>query len=78
MVKVLYSVQISYVSRFGGSQSSQSQATSKTCDMTETCESSSRAADSDSDEGEDPKYDLDPFASPDQTEATTSEIWYIV
>ncbi|XP_005729934.1 serine/threonine-protein phosphatase 6 regulatory subunit 2 isoform X1 [Pundamilia nyererei] len=73
--EINYATQAKSRNRFGGSQSSQSQATSKTCDMTETCESSSRAADSDSDEGEDPKYDLDPFASPNQTEATTSTGW---
>lgn len=67
-------------SRFGGSQSSKSQAANKACDRTAASgtEASDRAADSDSEEGEDPKDDLDPFSSQGQTEATKSEKYYIV
>lgn len=66
-------------SRFGGSRSSQTQVASKSCDTTAASgtEASDRAADSDSEEGEDPKDDLDPFSSQGQTEATKSEEYYI-
>ncbi|XP_030586521.1 serine/threonine-protein phosphatase 6 regulatory subunit 2-like isoform X2 [Archocentrus centrarchus] len=73
--EINYATQVKSRNRFGGSQSSQSQASSKSCDMTAASESSSRTADSDSDDGEDPKDELDPFASQDQTEATTSAGW---
>lgn len=65
-----------FYSRFGGSQSSQSQATSKACDRTAASgtEASDRAADSYSEEGEDPKDDLDPFLSQGETDATKCEL----
>ncbi|XP_023259700.1 serine/threonine-protein phosphatase 6 regulatory subunit 2-like isoform X1 [Seriola lalandi dorsalis] len=72
-----YATQTKSRNRFGGSQSSQSQADSKACDRTATSgtEVSDRAADSDSDEGEESKDGLDPFSSQGQTEATKSTGW---
>ncbi|XP_036962460.1 serine/threonine-protein phosphatase 6 regulatory subunit 2 isoform X2 [Acanthopagrus latus] len=63
--------------RFGGSQSSQSQAASKPGDRTAASgsEASDRTADSDSEEGEDPKDDLDPFSSLGQAEAAKTTGW---
>ncbi|XP_029290508.1 serine/threonine-protein phosphatase 6 regulatory subunit 2 isoform X2 [Cottoperca gobio] len=63
--------------RFGGSRSPKSPAVSKDCDRTADSgtEASDRAADSDSEEGEDPKDDLDPFSSQGPTEAAKSTGW---
>lgn len=62
--------------RFGGSRSSQSQAAIKTCDTTAASgtEIPDAAGDSESEEEEDPKDDLDPFSSLDHSEAAKSEI----
>lgn len=67
------------ISRFGGSQS-QSQAASKACDRTagSGTEASDRTPESDSEEEEEPKDDLDPFSSQGQTETAQSEIYNIV
>ncbi|XP_041794393.1 serine/threonine-protein phosphatase 6 regulatory subunit 2 isoform X2 [Chelmon rostratus] len=75
--EINFATQTKSRSRFGGSRSSQSQAASKACDRTATSgtEASDRAADSDSEEGEDPKDDLDPFSSQGQSEATKSTGW---
>lgn len=64
-----------YDLRFGGSRSSQNPAASKDCDGTaaSATEDSDRAADSDSEEGENPKDDLDPFSSQGPTDGTKSE-----
>ncbi|XP_030282139.1 serine/threonine-protein phosphatase 6 regulatory subunit 2 isoform X6 [Sparus aurata] len=63
--------------RFGGSQSSQGQAASKPGDKTAASgsEASDRTADSDSEEGEDPKDDMDPFSSLGQTETAKTTGW---
>nr|XP_046249551.1 serine/threonine-protein phosphatase 6 regulatory subunit 2 [Scatophagus argus]XP_046249552.1 serine/threonine-protein phosphatase 6 regulatory subunit 2 [Scatophagus argus]XP_046249553.1 serine/threonine-protein phosphatase 6 regulatory subunit 2 [Scatophagus argus] len=75
--EISFATQTKSRNRFGGSQSSQSQATSKACDRTSASgtEASDRASDSDSEEGEDPKDDLDPFSSLSQTEAAKSTGW---
>ncbi|XP_035797865.2 serine/threonine-protein phosphatase 6 regulatory subunit 2 isoform X2 [Amphiprion ocellaris] len=74
--EINYATQTKSRNRFGGSRTSQSQAANKSCDMTAASgtEVSDRAADSDSEE-EDPKDDLDPFSSQDQTEAIKSTDW---
>lgn len=61
--------------RFGGSRSSRSQAAGKASDRTAASgtEITDRAADSDSEEGEDPKDDLDPFLSQGESDATKCE-----
>ncbi|XP_051237506.1 serine/threonine-protein phosphatase 6 regulatory subunit 2 isoform X2 [Dicentrarchus labrax] len=75
--EINFATQTKSRNRFGGSQSAQSQAASTACDMTAASgtEASDTAADSDSEEGEDPKDDLDPFSSQGQTEATKSTGW---
>ncbi|XP_035521444.1 serine/threonine-protein phosphatase 6 regulatory subunit 2 [Morone saxatilis] len=74
--EINFATQTKSRNRFGGSQA-QSQAASTACDMTAASgtEASDTAADSDSEEGEDPKDDLDPFSSQGQTEATKSTGW---
>lgn len=62
--------------RFGGLQSSQSQAASKSCDKTATS-STDKPTDSDSEE-EDSKDEFDPFSSQEQTEATAGEVFSLV
>lgn len=64
--------------RFGGSRSSRSQAASKASDRTagSGTETADRAADSDSEEGADPKDDLDPFLSQGESDTTKCE-WEI-
>ncbi|XP_045894331.1 serine/threonine-protein phosphatase 6 regulatory subunit 2 isoform X1 [Micropterus dolomieu] len=73
--EINFATQAKSRNRFGGSRSSKSQAASKACDRTEASgtKASDRAADSE--EGEDPKDDLDPFSSQGQTEATKSTGW---
>ncbi|XP_068168396.1 serine/threonine-protein phosphatase 6 regulatory subunit 2 isoform X2 [Antennarius striatus] len=63
--------------RFGGLRSSQSQATHKVHDATAASgtEASDRAVDSDSEEGEDQRDDLDPFLSQGQTEDVKCTGW---
>ncbi|XP_073327456.1 serine/threonine-protein phosphatase 6 regulatory subunit 2 isoform X2 [Pagrus major] len=75
--EINFATQAKSRNRFGGSQSSQSQAASKPGDRTAASgsETSDRTADSDSEEGEDPKDDLDPFSSLGQTETTKSTGW---
>nr|XP_020469220.1 serine/threonine-protein phosphatase 6 regulatory subunit 2-like isoform X3 [Monopterus albus] len=75
--EINYATQTKCRNRFGGSQSSQSPTASRICDMTAASgtEASDRAADSDSEEGEEPKDDLDPFSSIGQDEATKSSGW---
>ncbi|XP_076588645.1 serine/threonine-protein phosphatase 6 regulatory subunit 2 isoform X2 [Chaetodon auriga] len=75
--EINFAAQTKSRNRFGGSRSSQNQAASKACDRTAASgtEASDRAADSDSEEGEDPKDDLDPFSSQGQTEATKNTGW---
>ncbi|XP_039990157.1 serine/threonine-protein phosphatase 6 regulatory subunit 2 isoform X1 [Xiphias gladius] len=70
--EINYATQTKSRNRFGGSQSA-----SKACDRTATSgtEASDTAADSDSEEGEEPKDGLDPFSSQGQTEATKSTGW---
>ncbi|XP_072241829.1 serine/threonine-protein phosphatase 6 regulatory subunit 2 isoform X1 [Leuresthes tenuis] len=74
--EINYATQTKSRNRFGVSQSSQSQTASATCDRpaASSTDVPDRAADSDSEE-EDPKGDLDPFSSQDQTEATKSSGW---
>lgn len=75
--EINFATQTKSRNRFGGSRSSQSPAASKDCDETAASgtEASDRAADSDSEEGEDPKDDMDPFSSQSQAEATKSTGW---
>ncbi|XP_047451518.1 serine/threonine-protein phosphatase 6 regulatory subunit 2 isoform X2 [Mugil cephalus] len=74
--EINYATQTKSRNRFGGSQSPQGQAANKTCEKTGACgsEASERATDSDSEE-EDPKDDLDPFSSQEQTETTKNTGW---
>uniref|UniRef100_A0A4W6DBN2 Protein phosphatase 6 regulatory subunit 2 n=1 Tax=Lates calcarifer TaxID=8187 RepID=A0A4W6DBN2_LATCA len=62
--EINYATQTKSRNRFGGSQSSQSHAASKDCDRTAISgtEVSDTAADSNSEEGEEPKDILDPFS----------------
>lgn len=75
--EINYATQTKSRNRFGGSQSSQSQAASNTCDHTAApgTEVPDKEADSDSEEGEDPRDDLDPFVSQDQTDAAKGTGW---
>ncbi|XP_044050670.1 serine/threonine-protein phosphatase 6 regulatory subunit 2 isoform X2 [Siniperca chuatsi] len=75
--EINFSTQTKSRNRFGGSRSSKSQVASKACDRTAAsgAEASDRAAESDSEEGEDLKDALDPFSSQGQTEATKSTGW---
>ncbi|KAM6926697.1 serine/threonine-protein phosphatase 6 regulatory subunit 2 isoform 1-T1 [Lycodopsis pacificus] len=75
--EIKFAAQTKSRNRFGGSRSSQSPAASKDCDRTAASgtEASDRAADSDSEEGENPKEDLDPFSSQGQTDGTKSTGW---
>ncbi|XP_011605254.2 serine/threonine-protein phosphatase 6 regulatory subunit 2 [Takifugu rubripes] len=63
--------------RFGGSQTSHSQTASNIYDQAAASgtEGSNKAADSDSDEEEDLKADLDPFLSTSQTDGTKCTGW---
>ncbi|XP_074489230.1 serine/threonine-protein phosphatase 6 regulatory subunit 2 isoform X2 [Sebastes fasciatus] len=75
--EINFATQTKSRNRFGGSRSSQSPAASKDCDKTAASgtEASDTAADSDSEEGEDPKDDLDPFSNLAQNEAAKSTEW---
>ncbi|XP_037623398.1 serine/threonine-protein phosphatase 6 regulatory subunit 2 isoform X4 [Sebastes umbrosus] len=75
--EINFATQTKSRNRFGGSRSSQSPAASKDCDRTAASgtEASDTAADSDSEEGEDPKDDLDPFSNLGQNEAAKSTEW---
>ncbi|XP_042266621.1 serine/threonine-protein phosphatase 6 regulatory subunit 2 isoform X3 [Thunnus albacares] len=74
--EINYATQTKSRNRFGGSQS-QSQAASKACDRTagSGTEASDRTPESDSEEEEEPKDDLDPFSSQGQTETAQSSGW---
>ncbi|KAA8590169.1 hypothetical protein FQN60_014103 [Etheostoma spectabile] len=74
--EINFATQTKSRNRFGGSRSSSS-AANKDSDRTAASgtEVSDRAADSDSEEGEDPKDYLDPFSNQGQTEATKSTGW---
>ncbi|XP_041651625.1 serine/threonine-protein phosphatase 6 regulatory subunit 2 isoform X1 [Cheilinus undulatus] len=74
--EISFATQTKSRNRFGGSNLSQSSATSKACDRTAApcTEASDRAPDSDSEE-EDPKDDLDPFSSLAHSDATKSSGW---
>uniref|UniRef100_UPI0037E90ECA serine/threonine-protein phosphatase 6 regulatory subunit 2 n=1 Tax=Semicossyphus pulcher TaxID=241346 RepID=UPI0037E90ECA len=75
--EINFATQAKSRNRFGGSRSSQSQAASKASDRTAApgTEASDRAPDSDSEEEEEPKDDLDPFSSLAHTEASKSTGW---
>ncbi|XP_035497525.1 serine/threonine-protein phosphatase 6 regulatory subunit 2 isoform X1 [Scophthalmus maximus] len=75
--EINYATQTKSRNRFGGSQPSLSQSASKACDRTATSgtELPDKAADSHSEETEEPKDDLDPFSSQGQTEAAKSTGW---
>lgn len=75
--EISFATQTKSRQRFGGSQTSHSQAASNIYDQPAASgtEGSDRAADSDSDEGEDPKADLDPFLSAGQTDGTKCSGW---
>ncbi|KAM3609237.1 uncharacterized protein V6R79_011613 [Siganus canaliculatus] len=75
--EISFKTQTKSRNRFGGSQSSQSQGAIKACDGADAfgMEASDRASDSDSEEGEDPKHDPDPFSSQSQADTTKSAEW---
>ncbi|XP_028287920.1 serine/threonine-protein phosphatase 6 regulatory subunit 2 isoform X2 [Parambassis ranga] len=75
--EINYAIQTKSRNRFGGSRSSQSQAAIKTCDTTAASgtEIPDAAGDSESEEEEDPKDDLDPFSSLDHSEAAKNTGW---
>ncbi|XP_061772805.1 serine/threonine-protein phosphatase 6 regulatory subunit 2 isoform X3 [Nerophis ophidion] len=62
--EITYATQTKSRNRFGGSQAAQGQAAARTCDRSTTAatQASDKATGSDSDEGEEPKDDLDPFS----------------
>ncbi|XP_017261644.1 serine/threonine-protein phosphatase 6 regulatory subunit 2 isoform X1 [Kryptolebias marmoratus] len=74
--EINYATQTKSRNRFGGLQSSQSQAASKSCEKTaaSSTDDPDKPADSDSEE-EDNKDDFDPFSSQEQTEATAGTGW---
>ncbi|KAM6937759.1 serine/threonine-protein phosphatase 6 regulatory subunit 2 isoform 1-T1 [Xenentodon cancila] len=74
--EINYATQTKSRNRFGGSQSSQSQAASSIFQKAaaSSADLPDREPDSDSEE-EDPKDELDPFSSQDQAEATDSTGW---
>ncbi|XP_037539422.1 serine/threonine-protein phosphatase 6 regulatory subunit 2 [Nematolebias whitei] len=71
--EINYATQTKSRNRFGGLQSSQSQAASKSCDET-AASSTDKPTESDSEE-EDNKDVFDPFSSQGQTEATAGTGW---
>lgn len=74
--EINYATQTKSRNRFGGSQSSQSQVTSKSCDRTAASGTEvADTADSDAEDGEDPKDDLDPFLCLDQADTAKSSSW---
>ncbi|XP_075998299.1 serine/threonine-protein phosphatase 6 regulatory subunit 2 isoform X2 [Genypterus blacodes] len=75
--EINYATQTKSRNRFGGSQPSQSQAASVACDRTagSAAEASESAADPDTEEGGEPKDDLDPFSSLGPTETTQGTGW---
>ncbi|CAN9499251.1 unnamed protein product [Ophioblennius macclurei] len=74
--EINYATQTKSRNRFGGSQSTQGQVASKSCNRTAASGTEvTDSADSDAEEGEDPKDDLDPFLCLEQADTAKSSGW---